>query len=109
MVLGLLRARQVLSVGKIKKLLCSVTISSLIIEMTDTSISEDAGSSEHASEMPWVRILLLAPVSAHTTKHVMSSLVCGLDVHKNSVYATAMSYGGEVIERRKLSNSEVID
>jgi hypothetical protein len=26
----------------------------------------------------------------------MSSLVCGLDVHKDSVYATVMSYGGEV-------------
>jgi hypothetical protein len=33
----------------------------------------------------------------------MSSLVCGLDVHKDSIYATVMSYGGEVIERRKLT------
>jgi predicted RNase H-like nuclease (RuvC/YqgF family) len=40
--------------------------------------------------------------------HALSSLVCGLDVHKNSVYATVMSYAGEVIERRKLSNSEVV-
>jgi transposase len=38
----------------------------------------------------------------------MSSLVCGLDVHKNSVFATVMSYGGEVVEKRKLSNEEVI-
>jgi len=38
----------------------------------------------------------------------MSSLVCGLDVHKDSVYATVMSYGGEVIEKRKLSNDEVV-
>jgi transposase len=37
----------------------------------------------------------------------MSSLVCGLDVHKDSVYATVMNYGGKVIERRKLSNDEV--
>jgi len=38
----------------------------------------------------------------------MSSLVCGLDVHRNSVYATVMSYGGEVVEKRKLSNDEVV-
>jgi transposase len=38
----------------------------------------------------------------------MSSLVCGLDVHKNSVYATVMSYNGEVVEKRKLSNEEVV-
>ena len=37
----------------------------------------------------------------------MSSLVCGLDVHKNSVYATVMSYRGEVVEERKLRNDEV--
>jgi len=38
----------------------------------------------------------------------MSSLVCGLDIHRNSVYATVMSYGGEVVEKRKLSNDEVV-
>jgi len=38
----------------------------------------------------------------------MSSLVCGLDVHKDSVFATVMSYAGEVVVRRKLSNSEVV-
>jgi transposase len=38
----------------------------------------------------------------------MSSLVCGLDVHKDSVFATVMSYAGDVVERRKLSNSEVV-
>jgi transposase len=38
----------------------------------------------------------------------MSSLVCGLDIHKNSVYATVMSYSGEVVEKRKLSNGEVV-
>jgi transposase len=37
----------------------------------------------------------------------MSSLVCGLDVHKNSVYATGMSYDAKVIENRKLTNDEV--
>jgi len=38
----------------------------------------------------------------------MSSLVCELDVHKDNVYATVMSYGGEVIEKRKLSNDEAV-
>jgi tetratricopeptide (TPR) repeat protein len=27
----------------------------------------------------------------------MSSLVCGLDVHKDSIYATVMNYGGEIV------------
>jgi transposase len=38
----------------------------------------------------------------------MSSLVCGLDVHKDSVYATVMNYGGEVVEKRKLSNDQIV-
>jgi predicted RNase H-like nuclease (RuvC/YqgF family) len=42
-----------------------------------------------------------------SSKHSMSSLVCGLDIHKNSVYATVMSYSGEVVEKRKLCNNEV--
>ena len=37
----------------------------------------------------------------------MSSLVCGLDVHKDSVYATVMNYGGEIVDKRKLTNDEV--
>jgi transposase len=39
----------------------------------------------------------------------MSSLVCGLDVHKDSVYATVMNYGGEVVDKRKLTNDEVVN
>jgi len=38
----------------------------------------------------------------------MNSLVCGLDVHKNSGYATVMSYDGETVEKRKLTNDEVV-
>jgi len=38
----------------------------------------------------------------------MSSLVCGLDVHKNSVYATVMNYDGEIVDKRKPSNDEVV-
>ena len=38
----------------------------------------------------------------------MSSFVCGLDIHKNGVYATVMSYGGEVVDKRKLPNDEVV-
>jgi len=39
----------------------------------------------------------------------MSSLVCGLDVHKNSVYATVMNYGGEIVDKRKLTNDEIVN
>lgn len=39
----------------------------------------------------------------------MSSLVCGLDVHKNSVYATVMNYGGEIVDKRKITNNEVVN
>jgi len=38
----------------------------------------------------------------------MSSLVCGLDVHKDSIYATVMNYGGEIVDKRKLTNDEVV-
>jgi transposase len=37
----------------------------------------------------------------------MSLLVCGLDVHKDNVYATVMNYGGEIVDKRKLANDEV--
>jgi transposase len=39
----------------------------------------------------------------------MSSLVCGLDVHKDSTYATVMNYSGQVVEKKKLSNHEIAD
>ena len=39
----------------------------------------------------------------------MSSLVCGLDVHKDNVYATVMNYTGEIVDKRKLSNHEVVN
>jgi transposase len=32
----------------------------------------------------------------------MSSLVCGLDIHRDGIYATLMSYGGEVIVRKRI-------
>ena len=38
----------------------------------------------------------------------MSPFVCGLDVHKDSVYATVMIYGGELVEKRRLTNDEVV-
>jgi len=39
----------------------------------------------------------------------MRSLVCGLDVHKDNVYATVMNYTGEIVDKRKLSNHEVVN
>ena len=35
----------------------------------------------------------------------MGSLVCGLDVHKDSVYATVMSYSGQVVDHNWVSAS----
>jgi hypothetical protein len=32
----------------------------------------------------------------------MSSFVCGLDIRKDSVYATMMSYGEEPVKKRRL-------
>jgi hypothetical protein len=32
----------------------------------------------------------------------------GLDVHKDSAYATVMSHDGKVIDQRKLSNNEIV-
>jgi len=38
----------------------------------------------------------------------MRSLVCGLDVHKDGVYALVVNDGGEVVHKRKLTNDEVV-
>jgi len=39
----------------------------------------------------------------------MSSLVCGLDIHKDNVYATVMNYGGEIVDKRKFTNDEAVN
>jgi transposase len=40
--------------------------------------------------------------------HVMSALVCGLDVHKDSTYATILNDEGKVINRMRMSNEKVL-
>ena len=37
----------------------------------------------------------------------MSTLVCGLDVHKESTYATVLDEKGQVMVQRKLSNDDI--
>ena len=76
------------------------------MQMTSTSIFRSCSRIEKAAVKNAVTrsIFLGRP---ETSKHTMSSLVCGLDVHKNSAYATVMSYGGEVIETRKISYCKI--
>jgi hypothetical protein len=40
--------------------------------------------------------------------HVMSALVCGLDVHKDSTYATIMDPHGKIINQMKMNNERVL-
>lgn len=37
----------------------------------------------------------------------MSALVCGLDVHKESTYATILDANGKIVGQRRMSNSLV--
>ena len=40
--------------------------------------------------------------------HVMSALVCGLDVHKDSTYATILSGEGKIVDQARMSNERVL-
>jgi len=37
----------------------------------------------------------------------MSAVVCGLDVHKESTYATVLDCNGQVIVQRKMPNEDI--
>jgi transposase len=41
------------------------------------------------------------------SRHTMSALVCGLDVHKDSTYATILNSEGKVIDQRRMENDKV--
>jgi len=47
--------------------------------------------------------------SGRRSSHSMTALVCGLDVHKESIYATILDLDGEVITQRRMPNGEVPD
>ena len=36
--------------------------------------------------------------------HVMSALVCGLDVHKDSTYATILDHRGKIVNQMRMNN-----
>ena len=40
--------------------------------------------------------------------HFMSALVCGLDVHKDSTYATILNNEGKVINQMRMGNEKVL-
>jgi transposase len=42
------------------------------------------------------------------SRHVMSALVCGLDVHKDSTYATVLDSSGKVVNQTRMNNERVL-
>jgi hypothetical protein len=38
------------------------------------------------------------------SSHIMSACVCGLDVHKESTYATILTLEGKIVDQMKMSN-----
>ena len=38
----------------------------------------------------------------------MSAFVCGLDVHKDSTYATILDPGGKVVNQTRINNERVL-
>jgi transposase len=41
------------------------------------------------------------------SRHVMSAFVCGLDVHKDSTYATILNSEGKIVNQARMSNERV--
>jgi len=44
---------------------------------------------------------------ARRSRHVMSTLVRGLDVHKDSTYATILNSEGRIVNQTRMSNERV--
>jgi transposase len=42
------------------------------------------------------------------SRHVMSAFVCGLDVHKDSTYATILNLEGKIVNQARMSNERVL-
>jgi hypothetical protein len=40
--------------------------------------------------------------------HVMSALVCDLDVHKDSTYATILDSSGKIVSQMRMSNEKIL-
>ncbi len=41
-------------------------------------------------------------------RHVMSAVVCGLDVHKDSTYATILNLEGKIVNQTRMNNERVL-
>lgn len=41
------------------------------------------------------------------SRHTMSALVCGLDVHKDSTYATILDSEGKIVDQTRMENEKV--
>jgi hypothetical protein len=46
-------------------------------------------------------------VRRELSSHTMSALVCGLDVHKESTYATILDANGKIANQKRMSDSLV--
>ena len=42
------------------------------------------------------------------SRHIMSALVCGLDVHKDSTYATILNSDGKTVDQTRMENEKVL-
>ena len=42
------------------------------------------------------------------SRHVMSAFVCGLDVHKDSTYATILDSNGKIVNQTRMNNERVL-
>ena len=41
------------------------------------------------------------------SRHTMSALVCGLDVHKDSTYATILDSEGKIVDQTRMENERI--
>jgi transposase len=41
------------------------------------------------------------------SRHTMSALICGLDVHKDSTYATILDYQGKIVDQTRMDNEKI--
>ena len=46
-------------------------------------------------------------LSLRRSSHAISAFVCGLDVHKETTYATILGPEGEIVAQRRMHNEEV--
>jgi hypothetical protein len=45
---------------------------------------------------------------AGRSRHTMSAVVCGLDVHKDGTYATILNSEGKIVNQMRMTNEKVL-